>query len=112
MGKLKGQAHKVLADNLIEFTLPPFTIVQDGFVDHIPAFYTAFIARQHGMYMFAHPFDKHFFGYLFAFLILKKPTRCLGMPDQCMTNQAHPVFFAVFNKTIRIFEVKFPFPWL
>src|SRR5690606_284038 len=95
-----------LADDVVKLAPTPFAVVENSLVDHIPALDPSLVAGHDGMDMLAHTFDQHLAGYVPTVFAFKKPGRCLRMPDQRMTDQAHAMFFAIFHKAVGILEVK------
>ncbi|MNM90324.1 hypothetical protein D3C81_1025810 [compost metagenome] len=112
MRKFEGQFNKLRPDDLVEFAFTPFSIIQYGLIHHIPTKYPSFITGNNGLYMLPHAFDKYLSGDLFPIFIDKKPSWCLRMPNQRMTDNLHFIFFSKCDKAVRILKIELTFPWL
>jgi hypothetical protein len=108
MSILKCLYEVVLPDYLIPPRVPKRPVEVHRFVDNIPAVHSALISPDNGMYMLAHSVEQSFATELISGFVFEYPFGSLIMPDECMPDDEHTVFFSDSYKTIRCIEVVHP----
>src|SRR5690606_40047068 len=104
--KLECQLDEIFTNYLVKFTFAVFTIIQNSFINNIPAVNSAFVSANNRVDVFTHAFDQNFFRHIITIRVFEKPRWCLRMPKQRMSYNLHTVFFTIFDKLVRILEIE------
>ena len=94
MRVLEGLGDIVFSDDLQPLRWSQRSIFVQGLVDHIPTIDPPLVAAHNGKDMLAHPLEQRLAGERLALVVLKNPSRSLGVPNQAVADDEHMILFA------------------